>query len=73
LVTNRTEPNRRPKTGLLAGYPDPLLTLNIIHIEPGRAIVGPKHLVREIAAAGAIDSIWCVNCHVDLDTDWTVY
>jgi len=26
-VTTRTEPNRRPKTGPLAGYPDPLLTL----------------------------------------------
>ena len=26
-VTTRTEPNRRPKTGPLVGYPDPLLTL----------------------------------------------
>jgi hypothetical protein len=26
-VTTRTEPNRWPKTGPLAGYPDPLLTL----------------------------------------------
>jgi hypothetical protein len=28
-VTTRTKPNRQPKTGPLAGYPDPLLTLSI--------------------------------------------
>jgi hypothetical protein len=29
LFWNRTEPNRLPKTGLLVGYPDPLLTLTM--------------------------------------------
>ena len=44
-----------------------------MHIVPVGGIFGPAHLVRENAASDRIDSIWLVNCHVDLDTYWTVY
>jgi len=44
-----------------------------MHIVPVKEIVGLAHLVRENAASDRIDSIWLVNDHVDLDTDWTVY
>ena len=46
---------------------------NKMHIAPVAAIVVPAHLVREIAAAGGIDSVWLLYHHVDLDTYWTVY
>jgi len=44
-----------------------------MHIVPVGAVVGQAHLVCENAASGGIDSVWLVNNHVDLDTDWTVY
>ena len=44
-----------------------------MHIVPVGGIVGPAHLVREIAASNRIHSIWLVNNHVDSDTYWTVY
>jgi hypothetical protein len=46
---------------------------NKMHILPVGAIVGPAHLVRENAALGGMDSVWLVNNHVDLDTNWTDY
>ena len=45
---------------------------NKVRIVPVGAIVGSPHLVRETAALGRIDSVWRVNNHVDLDTNWTV-
>jgi len=56
----------RNRTRNRTGNLDPLLTLVA-------AIVVPAHLVREIAAAGGIDSVWLLYHHVDLDTYWTVY
>jgi hypothetical protein len=47
--------------------------IDMMHIVPVGAIVGPAHLVRENAASERIDSVWLVNNHVDLDTYWTVY
>ena len=44
-----------------------------MHIVPIGAIVGTAHLMQENAASGGMDSVWLVNIHVDLDTDWTVY
>jgi hypothetical protein len=46
---------------------------NMMHILPVGAIVGPVHLVWANAASGGMDSVWLVNNHLDLDTDWTVY
>jgi hypothetical protein len=46
---------------------------NIIYIVPVEGIVGQGNWVRENAASGGIDSVWLVNNHIDLDTDWTVY
>ena len=45
----------------------------MMHIVPVGAIVGLAHSVGENAASYRIDSVWLVNNHVDLDTDWTVY
>jgi hypothetical protein len=37
---NQTKPNRRPKTGQLVGYPDPLLTLGMIRLWQTKDIKG---------------------------------
>jgi hypothetical protein len=47
--------------------------MNMIHIVPVGATVGPAHLIRENAASDGIDSVWLVNIHVDFNTLWTVY
>jgi hypothetical protein len=49
------------------------LVYSTLHIVPVGAIVGPAHLVQEKAAGRGIDSVWLLNNHEDLDTDWTVY
>jgi hypothetical protein len=36
-------------------------------------IIRPAHLVQEDLLSGGIDSVWCVNNHVDFDLYWTVY
>jgi hypothetical protein len=46
---------------------------NKMHIVPIGAIVGLAHLERGNAALGGMDSVWLVNHHVDLDSNWTVY
>jgi hypothetical protein len=45
---------------------------NKMHIVPIAAIVWLAHLLWENAALGGMDSVWLVNNHVDLDTNWTV-
>ena len=47
--------------------------IDMMHIVPVGAIVGPAHLVRENAASERIDSVWLVNNHVHLDTYGTIY
>jgi hypothetical protein len=47
--------------------------IDMMHIVPVGAIVGPAHLVEENAASDRIDSVSPVNNHVDLDTYWTVH
>jgi hypothetical protein len=46
--------------------------IDMMHIVPVRAIVGPVHFVQDNAASERIDSVWLVNNHVDFDTYCTV-
>jgi len=55
------------------GFMQVVKQIDMMHIVPVGAIVGPAHLVRENAASDRIDSVWLVNNHVDLNTYWTVY
>ena len=47
--------------------------IDMMHIIPVWAIVGPAHLARENATSDRIASIWLVNYHENLNTSCTVY
>jgi hypothetical protein len=47
--------------------------IDMRHIVCVGVIVGLAHLVQVNAALDMIDSVWLVNDHVNLDTNWTVY
>jgi len=46
---------------------------DLMHMVPVGRSVGIAPLVRENAASDAINSLWLVNDHVNLDSYWTVY